>query len=556
MGKLVRIEVAKRRKAVLEIQSWSRMLLAKKRVIEKRIRMTAACSVIQRNARSFLCKTWVRRYRRARIEMTIWMQSHWRGFLGRKRAAHQRWIRDSAAATEIERVVRGHLGRKYAKWAYISLQALRIQKVFRGRLGKRRFKMFKMEQLRILMNARNKMKLHYVRTQERKAGALEIQRLYRGAEGRRRYWYLIKVKKAIEIQVWVRKIWSIRKLRLFGKAMICMQGCVRAMRPKLQRIRRHLGLRDKAYNMARESLQEMSKVLEIDEFFNDTKTHPHDQRFELASLLYRNKSTLRRIYLKYSLFMVSDPDKAFQMSPTQWARLIKDAGMLGKDLNTLAVEECFKESKKPLPVERGRFDKVVKPDMQVLFPEEFVEALLRVSNHILGSTVGPIALRMEIMLNKYWTVAFADKDTDYSLPKTPGLDEEGNAVAECMKANNDVLMKCFQYFSGGDSSIDCSEFMKMAQKTDIINASTSLNKVMDAFVRCNQDELTDYFLSYPDPKEIREMDLEYDEFVTAVVAIAYIQPPKKKGDPFIDRLEAFIQSKFAVNAANQFINCK
>ena len=556
-GKLIRIEVAKRRNAVLEIQAWARMVLAKRRVAEKRIIMTNAARIIQRNSRSFLVRTWVKRYRIKRYEMTIWLQRHWRGHEGRKKAAHERWLRDTAAATQIERIVRGHLGRKYAKWVYVSLMALRVQKGYRGRMGRRKARGVKMERLRILMHARNKMKNHYVRTQERKRGAIEIQRLYRGAEGRRRYWYFIRVKKAIRLQAWMRKIWSIRKLRLFARAMICMQGCVRAMRPRLLRIRRHLGLRDKANHMAREGLNEMQKVLLMDEFFTDPKSHPHEQRYELAVLLLQNKATLRRLYLKYSLFMVSDPDKAFQMSPTQWARLIKDAGMLGKDLNALTVEDAFNTSKKPLPKETGRFEKVAKPDMQVLFPEEFIEALLRLSNHMLGATVGgSIGFRFELMLKKYWTPAFAIKDTDYSEPETPGLDEEGSEVHTCIKNNTDILKKCFNFFSGGDDSIDCPEFMKMAQKTDVINASTSLNKVMDAFVRCNQDELTDYFLACPNPQEIREMDLEFEEFLTAVTAIAYIQPPKKKGDPFVDRLEAFIQAKFAVHAANQFVNCK
>ena len=42
--------------------------------------------------------------------------------------------------------------------------------------------------------------------------------------------------------------------------------------------------------------------------------------------------------------------------------------------------------------------------------------------------------------------------------------------------------------------------------------------------RCNQEELEDYFYGMPNPEEIREMSLELDEFLQAVVATANLQP--------------------------------
>ena len=101
---------------------------------------------------------------------------------------------------------------------------------------------------------------------------------------------------------------------------------MRVLRPRLERVRRHNQMREQANALAQQNMQEFWKCLQIDDFFEGVLTHPSEQRLDFARGMIRNKQTMRRLYLKYSLFMVSDPDKAFIMTRTQFARCIKDCG--------------------------------------------------------------------------------------------------------------------------------------------------------------------------------------------------------------------------------------
>merc|ERR1711871_831186 len=147
------------------------------------------------------------------------------------------------------------------------------------------------------------------------------------------------------------------------------------------------------------------------------------------------------------------------------------------------------------------------------------------------------------MCSKYFEKT-ATKGTDYSPPITPGLEEEGSETNAVLTQYEETIKCCFDYFAGGDDNIDSVEFMRACQKIDIINASTSLNRVLEIFVRCNQDELGEYFQAMPNPHEIRQMNLEHEEFISAVAAIAWYQPDKKKGDPFHKKLDALIEKRF------------
>ena len=127
---------------------------------------------------------------------------------------------------------------------------------------------------------------------------------------------------------------------------------------------------------------------------------------------------------------------------------------------------------------------------------------------------------------------------------TSGLLEDGSETQAVFEKYEDTIRCCFDYFAGGDDNIDSVEFMRACQKADIINANTSLNRVLEIFVRCNQDELGEYFQAMPNPREIREMNLEHEEFVAAVAAIAWYQPDKKKGDPFAKKLDLLTEKRF------------
>ena len=48
------------------------------------------------------------------------------------------------------------------------------------------------------------------------------------------------------------------------------------------------------------------------------------------------------------------------------------------------------------------------------------------------------------------------------------------------------------------------------------------------------------------------MCLEIDEFLQAVVATANLQPAKKKTDPYVKKLEVFLE-KLLMNGTKQFV---
>ena len=55
----------------------------------------------------------------------------------------------------------------------------------------------------------------------------------------------------------------------------------------------------------------------------------------------------------------------------------------------------------------------------------------------------------------------------------------------------------------------------------------------------------------PDPCDIRNMSMEFDEFREAVVATAYLRPPKKKSDPFSKTLDNFVDGMLS-NGVKKF----
>ena len=73
-------------------------------------------------------------------------------------------------------------------------------------------------------------------------------------------------------------------------------------------------MREKACTLGKQHMLEVNKVLSIDEFFTDSDTHPHEERMRVAEMLISHKIVLRKIYLKYSMILVNNPEKAFQMS--------------------------------------------------------------------------------------------------------------------------------------------------------------------------------------------------------------------------------------------------
>jgi len=391
-------------------------------------------------------------------------------------------------------------------------------------------------------------------TQRRVQASRVIQRVYRGFRGRASFRYTNKVQLVLLVQKWMRIKWAKMKLRAFVKMVRRIQSFQRRTRARLGMIRRHLGMRDQALELTA-GMKELSKVMEMDELFDDTDTHMHEQRLQLAKYLDGVRHILRRAYLKYSMILVSQPEKAFQMSRPQFGRFVKDAGLLGKgsDIDNNVIEEIFNKCNMDLKVKRPKgteeatkkapskdTGKAVANEQQVMMPDEFVEAVIRLTNRVCGpKKIRPLHRRLEYMFNKHFTgIAY---DVDYSAPTAPGLNVPGSEATLLIERYQESLPKLFAHYNGGDDSIDCVEWMLMCKDCKIIDASTSFSKIMDLFVRCNQEELEEYFTCMEDPENIREMSLEFDEFLQAIVATAYLSAGKKKTDTFGDKLQHLIE---------------
>ena len=302
--------------------------------------------------------------------------------------------------------------------------------------------------------------------------------------------------------------------------------------------------------LANEHMRELLKLLQIDEFFADSTTHPHEERKRVVETLIRHKVTVRKLYLKYSIVLVMSPEKAFQMSRQQFVRFIKDSGLLGKKVDQTFADSVFALSN--MDVKDGKTvttGSKIDPNnpANVMMPDEFCEALMRLADKVLKDDVKPLSARIDKMMQEYWE-PISTTDLDISEPEAPGLGVEGSETNACIEEHYTRIVKCFNHYGGAndggpasdDQSIDCVEWMMACKETDII-ANISISKVLEIFVRCNQDELEDYFYGMPNAEEIREMNLELEEFLHALVATAALQPAKKKTDPFRKKLEAFLE---------------
>ena len=171
--------------------------------------------------------------------------------------------------------------------------------------------------------------------------------------------------------------------------------------------------------------------------------------------------------------------------------------------------------------------------------------MVRFADRLFRPSVKSVTRRIQMLMENH--LSALGSDFDMTEPEAPGLGVQGSETNQFIDKEFRRLEKCFRHFSGAndsggdDTSIDCVEWMLACKDCQIIDANTSFSKVLEIFVRCNQDELEDYFHGMPNPEEIREMSLELGEFLHAVCATAMLQPAKKKDEPFVKKLERFVE---------------
>jgi len=311
-------------------------------------------------------------------------------------------------------------------------------------------------------------------------------------------------------------------------------------------------MKAQAKTKASENMKELYKIIDIDELYDDAEVHPHAERKKLIDCLISYKVSIRRLYLKYSMILVSAPDKvppppaaltpfsgliifpsciqAFQMSRPQFIRFVKDAGILGKGkVDSAFVDEVFMVANMPVVNGVTQLSGIKKVDpknpINVMMMDEFVEAMVRLADRLLrDQDVAPAHKRVQMIFDEY-LIPISETDFDISEPECPGLGVEGSDTNKIIEANYKRIEAAFKHYGGANQdgpladngSVDCIEWMMACRDCQIIDANLSFSKVLEIFVRCNQDELEDYFYGMPNPMEIRDMNLELEEFLQVII---------------------------------------
>ena len=95
-----------------------------------------------------------------------------------------------------------------------------------------------------------------------------------------------------------------------------------------------------------------------------------------TELLIKWKQTMRKLYLKFSLVLVSAPEKAFLMSRQQFSRFVKDSGLEklvkkeeGEQIFNIALQQIV--NGKTVPAKSSKD--------AVMLPAAFMEAVVRLA---------------------------------------------------------------------------------------------------------------------------------------------------------------------------------
>ena len=124
--------------SILDLQSWSRMILAKRKYQQLLDRRTKAATMIQSHVRKFLTKKLVEKVKHEKAAIVL--QKNWRSFSARKKfSVYKNGI------LILQSFVRGFLARKMFKseMEKKSAAAIKIQSFFRMCQAKKRFVQWK-----------------------------------------------------------------------------------------------------------------------------------------------------------------------------------------------------------------------------------------------------------------------------------------------------------------------------------------------------------------------------------------------------------------------------
>jgi len=224
-----------------------------------------------------------------------------------------------------------------------------------------------------------------------------------------------------------------------------------------------------AVTLAETKMQELGKLLTINEFWEGSAAHPHEERLRTTELLIKWKQTMRKLYLKFSLVLVSAPEKAFLMSRQQFSRFVKDSG-LEKLVKKEEGEQIFNISLQQIV--DGKTVPAKSSKDAVMLPAAFMEAIVRLAQKAYKD-VGPTRVQLSRFLEKYCANMGSMDD---SKPPMPGMEDPDSETQQVLIEYKRRLEKCFKFYGGAnqpsfakggaveetdDDSIDCVEWMQV-----------------------------------------------------------------------------------------------
>lgn len=555
---------------------------------------SAASRVIQHNVRAWLIGHLVDRRIQGKKHLAATMQRVGRGRFGRLVAQQLRFKRDTIAATKIQGLLRGRMGRK--RWVQIfrDKMAMRIQNLVRSRQARKRTEVLRIE--RAFRTKRNEIRLKCFmrRVKKRSKAARQLQRMFRGHVGRNLYLDALRIDRAIRLQRWMRSIFIHRVLHTAVHSMVrCYRFYNKLVYPRLGVLQHYLyECRDVCDTLCNDSMNECRQVLARDLFFTGEEAAAeepdkmmyflytfgwrspkwpiperwlkHKERLRLMKYMLENKALLRKIFLRSSMVLVSAPEKCFKLSKAQFEKLLRDTG-LNKEVNSNDIDVAWTDSRKPVPKKvniatnasgkksiQGRGAKKANKggeDTDVTL-SQFLDLIMRVTLMVTaaedadGNKRG-ITDRFKQLVEERLVATIEGFTIDEFVLEEGTLNEikKQEEVKAVLASYHPRLKRFYKRFGGtnksGNDDMDIVEFMLSLNQAKCIDSKLSNARGLEIFVRCNQSEVKDYLTAMPDDMRVLDMSCSFDEFVDCVIVCADSQ--RKKNDSVAPRLGTFIE---------------
>jgi len=435
------------------------------------------------------------------------------------------------------------------------------------------------------------------RMEEMRKAAIEIQRMYRAMVGIRNF--------------------KITRAKLIAQdRMLIREKYMRKVENQMLELDKIMSTRDDLWPGDADVFSWLAPGTDVDK-----ERHPMNVQGWISEVFMKHRPAIRRTYMRFSILMVSDSKKAFEMSKHQFrefAKAIKysptivdhifdvanrytpDMGKLHRGMyrsqkeleqilgERLAVIESMKTAstggvfigpndlvgveimEKESPYVPQKHQSNVDKDDKTMVPNEFVYALTLLADKKYPQMQYPEERYEEFLERVIEPAATLDK-LSLNLPLVIRTHMKNNAVQAVLEKYNNKLIRFFRYYT--DSSklkmsdpdsrltkrrgskdenhreyIDAFEWLLACDQCGVIGPGVSYAKVLDVFVRCNQQELHEYCYAdsrkYGDPDYIKSMAMDFKEFRHAIVATAAL-----KLDPIVDLEEEDPELAVKVEAA-------